>query len=458
MSTDNDGSWLPSGDDPLDRRDLLVRAGGVGAALALGGLAGASRAVAGPTQNVGKVTAYFGQFGAIAEQEGIRKYVFKGFKGDVDGIFVPITAPTLFVDRVRAEAKAGKGNIDLLIGLHGDMVTFQNEGLIRGIDDLAKQVKNLPPALVKLGKLGTNTQYYLPHSQATYVMVANKDVLKYMPKGADINALTYGQVYAWAKAIRKGTGQSRFGLPASIGTGLINRFLQGFLVPSFTGGFVTNFRSKEAAQAWLYLRQLWQYTHPQSLTYSFMQEPLLSGEVLLAWDHVARLKTALDQRPDDLVAFPVPKGPKARSYMPVIVGLAIPKNAPNPAGGKALARHMLTLSAQAQILSIAGFFPVVPGRLSKQISPGLRAEAAAVRRQQKAKDAVQALLPIGIGAENGNFNKVYTDTFTRIVRNGEDIQKVLNEQGALLQQIFDKTGAPCWAPDPPSGKAPCKVK
>jgi multiple sugar transport system substrate-binding protein len=456
MSTDVDDVLSPW-DESFDRREALVKAGGVGALLALGGLAAASGATAGPAQNFGKVTAYFGQFGAISEQEGIRKYVFKGFKGDVDGIFVPITQPNLFVDRVRAEAKAGKGNIDLLVGLHGALVTLQNEGLIRGVDDVAKQVKNLPPALVKLGKLGTKTQYYLPHSQATYVMVANKDVLKYMPKGADINALTYGQVYAWAKAIRKGTGQNRFGLPAS-DTGLIHRFLMGFLVPSFTGGFVTNFRSKEAAQGWLYLRQLWQYTHPQSLTYGFMQDPLLSGEVLLAWDHVARLKTALDQRPDDLVAFPVPKGPKARSYMPVIVGLAIPKNAPNPAGGKALARHMLTLSAQAQILSIAGFFPVVPGRLSKQISPGLRAEAAAVRRQQKAKDAVQALLPIGLGTEEGNFNKIYRDTFTRIVRNGEDIQKVLNEQGALLEAIFEKTGAPCWAPDPPSGKAPCKVK
>jgi multiple sugar transport system substrate-binding protein len=456
MSTDVDDVLSPW-DESFDRREALVKAGGVGALLALGGLAAASGATAGPAQNFGKVTAYFGQFGAISEQEGIRKYVFKGFKGDVDGIFVPITQPNLFVDRVRAEAKAGKGNIDLLVGLHGALVTLQNEGLIRGVDDVAKQVKNLPPALVKLGKLGTKTQYYLPHSQATYVMVANKDVLKYMPKGADINAITYGQVYAWAKAIRKGTGQNRFGLPAS-DTGLIHRFLMGFLVPSFTGGFVTNFRSKEAAQGWLYLRQLWQYTHPQSLTYGFMQDPLLSGEVLLAWDHVARLKTALDQRPDDLVAFPVPKGPKARSYMPVIVGLPIPKNAPNPAGGKALARHMLTLSAQAQILSIAGFFPVVPGRLSKQISPGLRAEAAAVRRQQKAKDAVQALLPIGLGTEEGNFNKIYRDTFTRIVRNGEDIQKVLDEQGALLEAIFEKTGAPCWAPDPPSGKAPCKVK
>ncbi len=144
--------------------------------------------------------------------------------------------------------------------------------------------------------------------------------------------------------------------------------------------------------------------------------------------------------------------------MPVIVGLGIPKNAPNPAGAKALARHMLTIGAQAQILSITGFFPAASGRLSKQISPGLLAEAAAVRKQQKAKDAVQALLPIGIGAEGGNFSKIYRDTFTRIVRNNEKIQTVLKEQGDLLQEIFTKTGAPCWAPDPPSGKAPCRVK
>ena len=448
---DNGLDW----EQTFDRRSLLGKAAVAGGVLAAGGLL-TSRAAAGPSATAGKVTAFFGQFGAIAEQEGIRKYVFKGFDGDVDAAFAPITAPTQFVDRVRAEAKAGKGSIDVLVGLHGDFVTFQNEGLIRGVGDVARQIKTLPPALVKHGKLGTKTQYYVPHSQATYVMVANKDVMKYLPRGADINAITYGQLFQWAKAIRTGTGQNRFGLPASE-TGLMHRFLQGFLVPSFTGRFVTAYRSKEAVAAWEYMRQLWQYTHPQSLSYAFMQDPLLSQEVLLGWDHVARLKTALDQRPDDLVAFPVPRGPKARSYMPVLVGMGIPKNAPNPDGGKALIRHLVKLGPQAALLSLTGFFPVVGGRLSKQISPGLRAEAGAVARQQQAKDAVQALLPIGIGAEGGNFSKYYRDTFTRIVRNGEDIQKVLNEQGELLDQIFAKTNAPCWAPDPPSGKARCKV-
>ena len=449
---DNRSVW----EEPVDRRKALVAAGGVGAALALGGLAGANRAFAGPAQNAGKVTAFFGQYTPIAEQEAVRKVILKGFNGDVEAVFAP-AGTNVFFDRVRAEAKAGKGNIDLLIGLHGEFVTFQDEGLLRPVDAVTKQIKTLQAPLVKTGKLGTSSQWYVPHGQATYVMVANKDVLKYMPKGTNIDAITYGQVFAWAKAIRKGTGQSRFGLPAS-DTGLIHRFFQGFLIPSFTGGFVTGYRSKEAVQAWTYMKQLWAYTHPQSLTYGFMQDPLLSGEVLLGWDHVARLKTALDSRPDDLVAFPVPKGPKARAYMPVTVGLGVPKNAPNPAGANALIRHLTGISAQAQMLSLLGFFPVVRGQLSKRISPGLLKEAAAVRKQQKSPDAVQALLPVGLGAEGANFNKVYRDTFTKIVRNGENIQTVLAEQGALLQAIFDKSGAPCWAPDPPSGKNPCRVK
>ena len=144
--------------------------------------------------------------------------------------------------------------------------------------------------------------------------------------------------------------------------------------------------------------------------------------------------------------------------MPVIVGLGVPKNAPNPAGANALIKHLLTISAQAQMLSLLGFFPVVRGQLSKRISPGLLAEAKAVRKQQTAPDAIQALLPVGIGAENANFNKIYRDTFTRIVRNNENIQSVLKEQGDLLQEIFTKTSAPCWSPDPPSGKNPCRVK
>jgi multiple sugar transport system substrate-binding protein len=117
---------------------------------------------------------------------------------------------------------------------------------------------------------------------------------------------------------------------------------------------------------------------------------------------------------------------------------------------------MLSVSTQAQTLSAVGFFPVRSGKLSRRLGPGLLKEASAVNRTLNARDAMPSLLPIGLGGEGGNFNRIYRDTFTRIVLQKQDIRTVLNEQGAALQEIFNKTSARCWAPDPPSSGA-CRV-
>ena len=41
-----------------------------------------------------------------------------------------------------------------------------------------------------------------------------------------------------------------------------------------------------------------------------MQDPLQSGEVLVAWDHVARITSAVRDHPNDYVVFPAPAGPQ----------------------------------------------------------------------------------------------------------------------------------------------------
>ena len=81
--------------------------------------------------------------------------------------------------------------------------------------------------------------------------------------------------------------------------GLAHRFYQGFLLPSFTGGQMTTFMSDDAVTAWTYMRNLWQNMNPASTNYDFMQEPLARGEVLVAWDHVARLVGAVGDKPDE---------------------------------------------------------------------------------------------------------------------------------------------------------------
>jgi multiple sugar transport system substrate-binding protein len=442
------------------RRTRHIRRAVTGFAAALtlvaaASLGGAGAASAGK-EDAGNVVFLSNQLAQVSEIDQVRNTLLKGFDGNVDYVTPPVGQGQVWFNRIQAEAQAGKGTVSLLGGLHGDYLTVQQ--YLANVSDVAKQLENagIPKDLLALGKLGTNRQLYIPWMQATYIMVASKQALRYLPKGANINALTYAQLLQWAKNMKNQTGQARFGMP--VGTnGLINRFLQGYLVPSFSKGVVTTFRSQGAINGWNYMKSLWAYTHPQSLTYNFMQDPLLSGEVWVAWDHVARLTAALKARGSDFVAFPAPRGPMGRGYMPVLAGLAIPKTAPNPSGAKLLIKWLNSVPVQARTLGSVGFFPVVGSRLSKRLGVGLLSMNTAVKNTQRAKDALKSLLPIGLGAEGGNFNKVYVDTFTRIVVKGEDPKTVVNDEAPILQAIMDKTGAKCWAPDPPSS-GPCHVK
>jgi multiple sugar transport system substrate-binding protein len=67
------------------------------------------------------------------------------------------------------------------------------------------------------------------------------------------------------------------------------------------------------------------------------------------------------------------------------------------------------------------------------------------------------LLPVGIGDKGEEFNKVFTDTFQRIVLRGEPVRATLDAEAAVMRDIIGTTKAPCWAPDKPSN-GPCAVK
>jgi multiple sugar transport system substrate-binding protein len=426
------------------------------AALAVAAVAAAS-ATAKPEAGKSHEMVFFStQLTPVAEAEQVRSVILRNFRAH-RAQFVPAASERIFEDRIIAEQQAGRGTIDVLGALHGSYLTLQGRNALAPLNDVARQLARagIPRSFMTLGKLGTRTQYYIPWMQATYVLIANTRALPLLPRGADRNRLTYGQFLQWARNIRQRFGVGRVGFPVS-NMGLFHRFLQGYFVPSFTGRNVTRWNSADAVAGWRYLKQLWPFVHPQSQTYGFMQDPLLNGEVMLAWEHVARTRNALLTRPQDFVVMPAPRGPKGRAYMPVLAGLAVPRNAPSPAAGKALIRHMLSVSTQAQTLGSVGFYPVIGGRLSQRLGSGLLKQASAVKRTQNARDALPSLLPIGLGAEGGNFNDIYRNTFRRIVLNNENIQTVLREEGAKLQAIFERTGAPCWAPDPRSRGA-CRV-
>ena len=396
-----------------------------------------------------------GALAPVTEAQKMRTVILKDYKGKVQ--FLPDEPPAMLT-RLKAETQGGARVSSLVGGNDGDLAVLAAAGVLAPIDDLAASLagRGFAPDLLAMGRLGTDKQMYIPWMQATYFMVANKKALPYLPAGADLNALTFAQLRAWGEAAQKATGRRVVGFPAGP-NGLMHRFFQGFLLPSYTGGVVSTFKSQEAEAAWTEFAALWKTVTPNSTSINFMQESLLSEDVWIGFDHVARLLNALEQKPNDFVAFPAPAGPRGRGWMPVVVGLGILRDAPDAAGAKDLIAYLTLDSTQIITAREVGFFPTVRATLPPDLSPGLKMAVGAIQGTAQAKDSLAAMLPVGLGAKGGEFNKAFLDTFQRVVLRGEPVHDVLARQGETVQRIMTEANAPCWKPDP-AGAGVCQVK
>ena len=384
------------------------------------------------------------------EAQAMRDNVLAGFSGTVD--YQPNEDGT-WLTRLQAELQAGSGSIGVLGALHGGFSALDPDTLV-DLDDLG--VASSSDSFNALARLGTDSMQYVPWMQASYIMAANREALQYLPVGADLNALSYDQLIEWAAAVQAAVGEPKFGFPAGP-DGLRHRYFQGYLYPSYTDGVVRTFASDEAVAAWEMFRRLWAHTNPASTNFNFMQEQLLSGDAWIVWDHSSRLANALNERPDDFVAFPAPAGPTGRGFMPVLAGMAIPTTAPDQDAARALVQYLLQPETQIATLRATNFFPVVDVELPGDLPPSVQAAGAAIAAMSGAPDANPGLLPAGLGGKGGDFNRIFIDSFERIVLAGQDIRTVLDDQRPRLAAIMQETGAPCWAPDAPSEGA-CPVE
>jgi multiple sugar transport system substrate-binding protein len=395
------------------------------------------------------------QLRPIAEAQKMRNLILKDFPGEVDYI---TEQPQQFPVRVEAEQEGGTHAIDVVGALHGELQPLVRLDALVPLDDLSGKLtdRGIPEPLLALGKFGTAHQLYIPWMQTSYIMVANKEALPYLPVGADINALSYDQLAAWADTIQQKTGKRLLGFPAGP-QGLMHRFFEGFLYPSYTGGVVVPFRSEAAEAMWTQFASLWKSVNPNSTSYDFMQQPLLSGDVWIGFDHVARVLDALRKKPDEFIAFPAPSGPKGRGYMPALAGLAVLKGAREVSEAMAVIDYLTKPQTQIVTARSIGFFPVVKAALPGDTEPGLRMSAAAIEKMQSATDALPTLLPIGLGQRSGEFDRVFMNTFRLIVLHGQKPRTVLAREAETLNHLMTETAAPCWQPDPPSTGA-CLVQ
>lgn len=416
---------------------------------------GAGAGISAPAQ---EIVFTSNQFTPVVEQEWARNTLLAKFTQET-GIQVRFVteAEAPYTDRLLAEARAGRGTIGVTGTLHGIFPVFIANNVIQDMSAVQKQLDDRKDRtffkdLLAVSKI-EGIQAFIPWMQATYLMAARKDALQYFPRGRDPMRMTYDDLLEWGENIKQATGQRRVGFPVGP-LGLYPRFLHGYIYPSFTGSQVKAFKSPEAVEMWRYLRRLWGVSHPSSFLYENMFEPLLRGEVLVAWDHVARLIPALRERPNDFVVLPSPAGPKGRSFISVAVGLSIPRIAPDPQLSVRLIEYLTRPSTQVATLQGVAFFPVSPEAGTEVPSGGLKVVADGVSAQAGAPDARTALLPIGLGGRTGEFTPIYVETFRLIAVQGRNIEETLAAQAKKLEELYRATNAPCSPPDPPI--RPCK--
>lgn len=437
----------------IDRRRLLGLGLAAGAAPLLTACGGASTTGA---DEEGSITFLSTQFTPVEERQRFEQILSDRVKAGVVA-YNPVE-PNVFSSTITSQVAAGRVQISLAGGLHGDFAPHADK--FENLDDLAAKLadRQFPAEIAELGKLGGGGTTYLPWMQASYVLAVHKRALEWLPSGADVQSLTYDQLLTWVGAARRGNGNKPvFGLPCGP-KGLYHRFFQGYLLPSFTGGQITTFRGPEAVRAWQYMAELWAQTAPASTNFDNMQEPLQRGEVLIAWDHVARLVNAPADKPDDWLMVPAPRGPKGLGYLLVAAGLGIPKGAPELDRARQVIEALTTPDVQLEVLRRNAFFPVVGAELSTDLPPAIALEAEAVRRQQSAQDAVLALPPVGLGARDGEVSQIFKNCFKEICLDRRPVQQVLDRQAQELNKILDEVKVPCWRPDPVAAGQPCRVR
>ena len=352
--------------------------------------------------------------------------------------------------RIEAEQKAGKAKIGLVADLQGGLYLLASKGFLKDLSDL-----EIPGRTFLLEKYAyaNGKKIFIPWLQATYVFVVNKKAFDYLPSGLTKEDVikgtekwTYQALLDWARNIKKKAGiEHPLGFPMGPG-GLWHRFLHGYIYPSFTGAQAIKFDSVRALDMWNYLKKLMEYVNPSSSVWDKMDEPLLRGEVLIAWDHTARIKQAITTMPDKFVVVPAPRGPMGRGYIVVLVGLAVPKNAPNMDEVEKLIEYLTSPEVQVDILKNVGFFPAVKEASLKIPEGALKILAQGVMNQSATKDGLVAFIP-NLGPKGGEFTATYREAFKRIVLNGENPVTVVRELGEKIRKMFVETKSPLPEPD-----------
>ncbi len=241
------------------------------------------------------------------EWEVIRNDVIPGFTAEtgIEVEAVQIT-PEDALRRAGAFVKAGKSGVDLIAV---DVMLLES-AIDRGIvDNISSMDVEIPETaietLVDIGKKD-GTLYFAPYRPNIQLLFYNEAVL--LEHNIEVPE-TWEEMLAAAEILSEETGTPKFGMYGRKGEGL-SCLLNGYIVSA--GGDPLDLDSPECIETFTYLKELWNYTNPESKGWSTSKQidPFARGDIVMniQWPFAINLLVK-ERGMDEVKVTTVPRGP-----------------------------------------------------------------------------------------------------------------------------------------------------
>ena len=251
----------------------------------------------------------------ISEKEYLLNTYFKNFE-DRYGVKVNVdfVAQSDAITMVRTQQETGNITADIIFADTANMSPYVDGGWMQDITDLVASTGVTYTTMFDATTNKDGVRYFVPNSFDVYILIANKKALEYLPEGLTeedvISGISWEDFAQWAINIRKGEGVGRTMLPAS-STGSQLLYPIGGMTLSYGGSF-PEFNTEAAKKAFTILAKIAKEDafYPEQNQYNAVTDPMIKGDVYLAFSHMAPAGTAYNASPNSYVIGAAPHGDK----------------------------------------------------------------------------------------------------------------------------------------------------
>lgn len=249
----------------------------------------------------------------IHEKEYLLNEYFKNFETRYGvKVNVDFVAQADAITMVKTQQETGNITADIIYADTANMNPYVEGGWMRDISDLVASTGSTYTNMFDSITNKNGERYFVPNSFDVYILIANKKALQYLPAGvteADVIEGISWEVFAdWAVAIAKGEGVGKTMLPAS-STGSQLLYPMGGMTLAY-GGTFPEFDTEAAREAFSILGKIAAGNgfYAEQNQYNAVTDPMVKGDVWLAFSHMAPAGTAYNASPNSYVIGAAPHG------------------------------------------------------------------------------------------------------------------------------------------------------